>query len=218
MVRAGFGIRLGAAAIDAVAMYISSSLVSAGFIGYLMLSQRTGPAGPPVTPTTFVGMFAVTGLVWMAYSLTEVVGAATPAKRLLKLRVGGLDHERAAARRRLARWAVKYGPMLVYMAAATLMYMWVLNPNGRQGRPPVFMMALNLLAALLSLVVFAGFFLTLRPQRQALHDLIAGTVVLRPGEAAQGFTPLMPVSGGAAMTADPAAPPLPEARGFSNHG
>ena len=82
--------------------------------------------------------------------------------------------------------------MVVYMAAAMAMYVWVLPASGPQGRPPVFMMALSMLAVLLALVVFGGFFLTLNPERRALHDLVAGTVVLRPGELPQGFAPLMP--------------------------
>jgi len=218
MIRAGFGIRLGAAAIDAVAMYLSSSLVSAAAVALLVFSQRNGAQGQPPNRLMFLGIFGVTGLIWLAYSLTEVFGTATPAKRLLKLRIGGVDLEPAPAGRRLARWAVKYGPMLVYLAGATAMYMWVMAPGGPQGRPPVFIMGLNMLAAAASLVVLGGFFLTLSSQRRALHDLVAGTVVLRPGAAPQGFAPLMPVSPGAEMSADPAVPPLPDARGFSNHG
>jgi uncharacterized RDD family membrane protein YckC len=194
MIRAGFGIRLGAAAIDAVAMYLSSSLVSGAFVAYLILSQRVRPAGPPASQPTFVWMFGVTGLVWLAYSLTEVFGAASPAKRLLKLRIVTVDHEPAPAGRRLARWAVKFGPVLLYDVAMTAMFRWALTPGGPKGPPPVFVAALNLVAAAAALAVLGGFFVVLGAQRRALHDLIAGTVVVRPGEAAQGFAPVMPVA------------------------
>ena len=194
MIRAGFGIRLGAAAIDAVAMYLTSSLVSGAFIVLLMVSQRTGPAGPPTNRTTFFWVFGVTGLVWLAYALTEVFGSASPGKRLLKLRIAGLDHEPAPAGRRLARWAVKFGPVLLYDVAMTAMYWWVLIPGGPQGRMPVFVLALNMLAATASLVVLGGFFMTLGAQRRALQDLVAGTVVVRRGHATQGFAPVMPVA------------------------
>jgi uncharacterized RDD family membrane protein YckC len=218
MSRAGFGIRLGAAAIDFVVMYLSSSLVSAAAVALLVFSQRNAAQGQPPNRLMFLGMFGITGLIWLAYSLTEVFGAATPAKRLLKLRVGGVDHEPAHPGRRLARWAVKYGPMLVYLAGATAMYVWLMAPGGPQGRPPVFIMGLNVLAAAASLAVLGGFFLTLSSQRRALHDLIAGTVVLRPGAAPQGFVPLMPGSDAPGITTDSAAPPLPETRGSANHG
>ena len=48
-----------------------------------------------------------------------------------------------------------------------------------------------MVAGVVTLVVLGGFFATLGSGRQALHDMVVGTVVLRPGEEAQGFAPIM---------------------------
>jgi uncharacterized RDD family membrane protein YckC len=163
-------------------------------------------------------------VVLLGYSLTEVFGAASPAKRLLKLRIAGVDHGPPPAGRRAARWAVKYVPVLLYLLGSTLVAVWVQGPAGPSGRMTVVAMMPSIVGMVTTLAVLGGFFLTLSSQRRALHDLVAGTVVLRqkgavrPGDAPEGFTPVMPVTGGAGMTAGPAAPPVPDARGFSNHG
>jgi hypothetical protein len=56
------------------------------------------------------------------------------------------------------------------------------------------MLVFNLLFAAALLAVLGGFFAVLSKRRQALHDLLAGTVVVRPGEEPQGFVPIMPVA------------------------
>ena len=191
MRRAGFGIRLGAASIDAVAMYLASSLAGGAVVAYHMLSNFSGAA----TPGNFlVPMLAANGAVWVAYSLTEVFGTATPAKRLLKLRVATEGAEPPGYRRLLMRWLAKYSPMLLYVGVTFGTYTWALRPGGPQGRPPAWMLVVNVLFAAALLAVLGGFFAVLSKRRQALHDLLAGTAVLRPGEQPQGFAPIMPVA------------------------
>jgi uncharacterized RDD family membrane protein YckC len=189
MRRAGFGIRLGAAAIDAAAMYLAATLAGGAFVAYYFV-LRTG-GSPPANANFLLPMLASRASVWLAYSLTEVLGAATPGKRILKLHVAETGGEPAALGRRLARWVLKYSPMFLYLAATLNTYLWVLRPNRAPGPPPVWMLAFNVLFAGAAVGVVGGFFATLGKGRQGLHDLLVGTVVLRPGEAPQGFAPLM---------------------------
>ena len=187
MLRAGFGIRLGAAAIDVAAMYLASSLAGGAVAAYFVIRK-----GPGAAQSFLIPMLAANGAVWVAYSLTEVFGTATPAKRLFKLRIATESAAPPTYGRLLVRWSAKYSPMVLYLAAMLNTYRWVLRPVGPQGQPPALMLVLNLLCAAAALAVLGGFFAVLSKRRQALHDVLAGTVVLRPGEEPQGFMPIMP--------------------------
>ena len=224
MIRAGFGIRLGAGAIDAVAMYLSSAVVGGAAAGGLIVSRQRA-AAPPLDPRLIVLVtLTMTAVVVLGYSLTEVFGVATPAKRVLKLRIAGADHRPPSVGQRTARWAVKYVPVLLLILGSTLVSVWVQGPAGPLGRRAVIAMMPSVVGMVTSPAVLAGFFLTLSSQRRALHDLVAGTVVLRPGgaprpgEAQEGFAPLMPTGVDAGALNRAVAAPVPEARGFSNHG
>jgi uncharacterized RDD family membrane protein YckC len=122
------------------------------------------------------------------------VWSASPGKRLLKLPIAGADELPAAVPRRAVRWSAKYSPVFLYFAATAMTYHWVLRPGGPAGRPPGALLVMNTLAGLATLAVAGGFFAALSKGRQALHDLAAGTVVLRPGEAPEGFAPVVPVA------------------------
>src|SRR3954467_11600859 len=157
MVRAGFGIRLGAAAIDAVAMYLTSSLVGGAAVGGLMVSRQRAGAVPLDARLIMLVAMTMAAVVLLGYSLTEVFGVASPAKRLLKLRIAGVDHGPPPAGRRAARWAVKYVPVLLYLLGSTLVTVLVLGPAGPSGRMTVVAMMPSIVGMVTTLAVLGGF-------------------------------------------------------------
>ena len=99
MRRAGFGIRLGAAAIDLVVMYFLQ-IIAGMVVGVLLFANRAAQPAPPSTFLLWVtGVGATTTFF---YSLFELFGSASPAKRLLKLRIVRADDLPAPLFRRFA--------------------------------------------------------------------------------------------------------------------
>ena len=187
MQRAGFWIRLGAAAIDAVALYGLQFVGSAISFGFFF-AARGGPPSP-IYPLLY-GMLAVAAVLWAGFVLTEVLGRASPGKWLLGLRIAADSHAAASVGQRLGRATLKYAPLPLYLAAAATTYRMLEVRQPGPGGPPAALIVTNVLFMLIALGVVGGFFAALGSRRQALHDLVAGTVVLRRGEATRGFEPL----------------------------
>ena len=204
MVRAGFGIRLAAAAIDAGAMYLLNFVASMIVVPFVMLRQG---AGTTQQVGSILGVsLLLTGTLWLAYASMELFGSASPAKRLLKLRLASAaDHGPASVGRRARRWGLKYLPVVLYVVSMVAMFAMISRPAARPG---VFFVLPQLAMLGSIVVVLGGFSMTLGKERRALHDYLGGTVVLRPGQAPQGFAPIMaqPVIPG-----DPAKAPAPPA-------
>jgi uncharacterized RDD family membrane protein YckC len=205
MRRAGFGIRLGAALIDLVLLYVVQFLGSTCVIPLFAVAQRerTPGAGPPPVLEVAMGISAV---LWLAYTATELFGPASPGKRILKLRIASADGGPAGAWQAVPRWAMKYSPMFAYLVAMAALV--VMSEARSQAANAVSYEALllpNVIALLVMAVVLGGFFATLGPKKQALHDVLAGTVVLRPGAEPQGFAPIL------ARPVIPADAPTPSA-------
>ncbi len=202
MPRAGFGIRLAAAAIDAAAMYVLN-IIATAVIFPIVAMRQSGGGPPPQAMTVMAVVLSVTAFLWLAYASLELFGRASPAKRLLKLRiVSAADEGPASFSQRARRWVLKYLPVVLYLATSALMYAWI----GRSDSPPQSVFVVPALFGLATLVVLGGFFATLGAARRALHDYLGGTVVLKVVPAQQGFAPIMaqPV-----IPADPARPPAP---------
>lgn len=191
MVRAGFGIRLGAALIDAVFIYgmvFIGSLITVPVM--VFTAARSGNAPPLYAALTGLTVGAV---FCVAYTLTEVFGGRSVAKRMLKLRIAAADDPYAAAPpwRLWVRWGIKYSPVLMnFVSSGMMLSMIARGTFGPGGMPPALLLA-NMLGGLLFFAVLGGFFLTPARGQQALHDVVAGTVVLRPGEEPQGFVPIV---------------------------
>jgi hypothetical protein len=88
---------------------------------------------------------------------------------------------------RLWRWSLKYLPVLLYIVAMGTIY----GSIGKPGGPPRWFFVTMITFGLSLLVVVGGFFATLGAERRALHDYVGGTVVLKAGQAPQGFAPIM---------------------------
>jgi uncharacterized RDD family membrane protein YckC len=203
MHRAGFRIRLAAAAVDALFLYGLSFVAAVMVMGYYMVMRGGPPTSPFLMPFEMLG---VTAVLWLAYVALEVFGRASLAKRMFKLRIAGDDHASPGRGRRVARAAFKYSPLLSYLAVAGNMYWWIARqPPGPRVPDPSIIILSGLFFAVTALVI-GGFFAALGQRRQALHDMVAGTVVLRPGEGPAGFAPIM-----ADRVAEPVAAPAPPA-------
>jgi uncharacterized RDD family membrane protein YckC len=166
--RIGFGPRLLAALIDAVAISAAGLLAGSGLaraIG-LPLAGTLGDGGSELAALAAV-VWTLAGLAVCVflYSLIEAFTGASPGKMLLGLKVGLEDGRRAAPAVYALRWAVKFSGSLL----------------GLLGAVPGFYL-LGLLAPAAGLVVFAGCFFVLGDKRQALHDLAARTAVFRKAD------------------------------------
>jgi uncharacterized RDD family membrane protein YckC len=195
MQRAGFGIRLGALIIDAVILFVIYWIVGLVFRPSMDITPDT--TAEQMMAAAMAAMrraMLISFIVYLAYSLTEVFMAGTPGKQILKLKIVDQSGNNAPTDQLWKRWAVRWG------ATLGLGILWSLTGVG-------LFMALYSLAGL---VLFAGCFMVLGANRQALHDVIAGTAIRQPAPVgfgapgyAQGFQPVMP--GNAA----PPPPPVP---------
>jgi uncharacterized RDD family membrane protein YckC len=185
--RAGFGIRLAAAAIDGAAMYCLNFIATAVILPAMAARQRAGIPAPQAT-TVISLVLLITAVCWLSYAAFELVGPASPAKRLLKLRiVSAADHEPAPFFRRARRWGIKYLPVVLYLASTAALYHWI----RRAEPPPVWLIGLLALCGLSVFAVLGGFFATLGKDRRAVHDYLGGTAVVKPVPVPEGFAPIM---------------------------
>jgi uncharacterized RDD family membrane protein YckC len=175
--RAGFGIRLAAAAIDVILLGILSIMVgmfSGGLI--TLLVHQSGltryfadPAGAVVF-SGFLGVLAailmgclVASLLSLPYNLMEAIGGWTPGKLAMGLRVRQADGSPASFGQIFARWLVKHNSVLLFLLTFLGIPAMVLSGPGQ-------------------MLIWVGCFLVLTPQRQALHDMASGTAVFEANQ------------------------------------
>ena len=168
---AGVMRRLGAYAVDAALLFVAFGLLlgsAVGFVLYLTVGLEWMQNGW----LFWAFVFTVMSLpLWLYYSLCESgVRQATIGMRLLGLRVTGLDGERISFGRALLRTVVKLIPFEVNHAV-----MFLPVPLASESNPafrPGF-----ILIGVLMIVYLASVILTRR--NQSIHDLVAGTLVVR---------------------------------------
>lgn len=189
MQRAGFGVRLGALIIDAIILFVIYWIVGLVFKPSIDVTADT--SAEQIMAAAMAAMrraMLISFIVYLAYSLTEVFKAGTPGKQILKLKIVDASGNDAPTDQLWRRWAVRWG------ATLGLGLLYCLTGWG------LFMG----LYSLAGLVLFGGCFMVLGANRQALHDVIAGTAIRQPAPA--GFAPQgFPV----APNANPAVPPIP---------
>jgi len=176
MDRQGFGIRLVALILDAIAFVILAVLVGIIFGGGAAISYRIGAPVPGHLMASLAG-----SLVGLAYWSTEIFRAASPGKMILGLKIGSETGAPATQNELVTRWVVKNSGSLIGLLAIIV-----------GAVVPFFGMLLGWISALANLAIFVGCFLTLGQTRQALHDIIAHTAVYKVAAPA-GF-PVMPAS------------------------
>jgi uncharacterized RDD family membrane protein YckC len=170
------------------------------FAAVFALTKLLGKPGDRMWDLNPVRLSATAGnLLWLAYSSLEWLAARTPGKLLLRLKITAEDGSPAPRGQLVLRWAAKQSPrMLGLLDAITVT--WALRMLIAKGglaffyhEPMNFKLARDL-GELLMLILLAGFLLTLRPRRQALHDLLTNTAVYhrRPALPTRGFEPVTP--------------------------
>lgn len=111
-------------------------------------------------------------LAILGYSAVEIFKAATPGKMLLKLKITNEDGSEASRQTLIKRWAIKQVPLFFNVV-----------------------FAISMLGIFGWLTMFCGIAyiisccLTVRPERQALHDTFAHTAVFRAQTAAAAAMP-----------------------------
>jgi uncharacterized RDD family membrane protein YckC len=173
--RVGFWLRLGAALLDVlvlvvlalVARNLIASLFPAQLAVYLDWELAKVPPGSPgrsfLEGSTTMG-FAATFLGF-AYGLFEGLAGWSPGKLILGLRIVDESGQRAPTGKLLIRYAIKQSASALMIASVFL----ASKPVSTAGK------VASIIIALGCLLVFAR-------ARQALHDKIAGTAVLRKAD------------------------------------
>ena len=159
---AGFWIRVVADGLDALLLGVFGFLLS---LPLRPLFLRLGEGG------VFIGL--AISLVYAGVLQSGIGGGQTLAKRLLRLRVVRLDGSLLSLDRSLLRYAMV--SFMVYQGSICLAVVKLL-PFLR----PVWVSSV---AGTLALVLFLGCVLVVpfHPLKRGLHDLIAGTIVVRRG-------------------------------------
>ena len=152
--RQGFGIRFGAAFVDALISAIpAGALIAVGGVKF----------GP------FLGAAAI-----LAYTTLEIFKAATPGKMIFKLRITNADGTQASRDALFKRWMIKQVPNCLYFVT-TLFVVLALG-----GVAALF----NWATVFTSIGYIISCCLTFRPERQALHDTMSNTAIFRTNSAA----------------------------------
>lgn len=194
--RAGFGVRVAAALIDAALLlpvYFALVQGAEWIVAAHLFGLRHVARLDPVFMSITIGNALV-----LAYSLFEIAYAATPGKMLLRLKIKSLDGAAATRGQLLARYALKHGARICGLVNVLLsirrlrpLYAWAPLPVFRT--QPLQFVTLRTIGELLWLFAVVGFFFTLGKTRQALYDRFTGTAVFRTKvflPAKRGFEPL----------------------------
>jgi uncharacterized RDD family membrane protein YckC len=175
--RVGFWPRLGAAFIDFVLVCIVAALVRKNVAGLFpdtvaaMLAKASESAGGKPIPEAMAGWFGFSlaiALLSPIYGLCEGLLGASPGKLILGLQVVQVvpdGHARAAQPQLLARYGVKQITSLLQLLATFLGIKMLEHAT-----------------SVVSVVFVIGCFLVFGQARQALHDRIVGTAILRKSD------------------------------------
>ena len=163
--------RLGAYAVDAVLLFVTFGLLLGSIVG-LVFHLTVGLEWMQNGRLCWAYVFTVVSLpLWLYYSLFESSARqATIGMRFVGLRVTGLHGERISFGRALLRTVVKLIPFEVNHAVMFLPVPMASEPN------PTFRPGF-ILVGVLMIVYLASVILTRR--KQSIHDLVAGTLVVR---------------------------------------
>ena len=208
---AHLGLRVGAVVVDGIILWLALLFGSLGLQAIVELS------GLPrryvsVSEGTVVSVLAI---LLLLYSLTEMIGAATPGKWLLRLRVGQGDGRSASPGRRVFRWAVRNLPLLLFCTAAALLVVARSLGVLRFSQPAdtirdIFGLLLGA-SAITFLLLAAGMLLTLAGESRAMHDWVTGTSVFRTRDMetlpVAAFRPVMQMDRGSSIA--PRVLPVP---------
>jgi uncharacterized RDD family membrane protein YckC len=174
--RVGFGLRLGAWALDLVALLILATVlrgvvaglfpdVLARFIDLQLQSQGDAPAQARAIIEKMSAWSLAMTIIGFLYSLTEAFAGWTLGKLIVRIRVVDESGQRAPVGKLMLRWLVKQSGNLLMMAGAVLAAKLAYTAG-----------------QIVGLGIGLGCFLVLSRSRQALHDKIAGTAVLRKAD------------------------------------
>lgn len=165
MERRGFGIRAVAVILDAIFVAVISytlSLVFGATLGAVVGGLLGGPAGGVAGGAA--GAFYLTGslavLLTFLYGLIEAFTGASPAKRLLKMRIMNADSTEAATGTLFFRYLLKNSATALTILASLTGLTFLADLGGIAG-----------------MIIVLGFFLTLTASKQGVHDRIAKTAV-----------------------------------------
>jgi uncharacterized RDD family membrane protein YckC len=165
--RTGFGLRLGAAIIDAIVIVIGGGVLGALLGGALGAGAgaltadevETGAAGGGALGA-LMGAGLGTYLVGLIWTIWEGLTGAALGKRVLNIRIKADDGSPADVDKLISRAAIKNIGLLCGLVSSLL---------GIQ--------LIGSIGNLAAFVIFIGCFFVLGDKRQAFHDMIAKTAV-----------------------------------------
>ena len=160
---AGFWIRLASDLLDALVLGAIGYVIALIFRGPLLrLGERAVIIGAPVT------------LLYMGVLQSHIGGGRTLAKRWLGLRVLRLDGRYLSLDRSLVRWALM--GVLSYGGAVGLALGGLVPRLGAE------VLGAAITGTQLALVLGCALLVPFHPLKRGLHDLLAGSIVIRNGK------------------------------------
>jgi hypothetical protein len=192
--RVGMNWRLLSLLIDAVAVWV----IVAGLQQVATYAVMRDPGQVSPSSKQWIGawflLLVAPPLAGVMYTLCDVFFAATPGRALLRMRIASETGRRATRRQLLTRWVIKYAPLILMSAwiAYFSVHFAVTGGRGISGvmRAQYFILYAN---ALITLIVgVGGLWIFKKPRRQALHDRVTRTAVLRTRDiTTSSFEPVM---------------------------
>lgn len=162
--RVGFGPRLGAALLD---IGFTFSLLMIVMIITGVLQEFTYVLDNIINDTSLFDKFLqailpLSFIVTFMYYAFEIIFAATPGKMILGLKIVDENMHEASVNKLAMRFLYKHLSTILSLIAFLLT-----------------IESLDIVASIVTFIIWGGFLYTLSPKRQGVHDLLAGTIVLR---------------------------------------
>ena len=174
---AGFWLRFAAYMIDAILITMVTCPLGAVIGAMSALAEQGAASGGMSVAMTVVVYVISFGVTWLYYALLESSSwQGTLGKKLLNIRLTDLDGDRISFGRATGRYLGK-------MLSGVLFFVVVIFASAIDDNPLLLIFGM-LLAFLVSLMAYAMAAFT--EKKQALHDIVAGTLVLQGAPADAG--------------------------------
>jgi uncharacterized RDD family membrane protein YckC len=161
---ATLGRRFGAAVIDVIGLYV----VHAAVIGYSLTAGKSRTGGGSLVPSLVADFVVI-----LAYGALELTGASL-GKRALKMRLRSKSGESPVWLSLAGRWLLKYLPIAGCLTASLALTLIAVQG----GDQAMALMVSSTVSGMLFFVVLIDILFSLGSSRRALHDFIAGTLVV----------------------------------------
>ncbi len=162
--RVGFAPRLGASLLDigfTVGILMFLIIITGVYQDYTYVLNDL-LSNPSVLNEFLQTIIPLSFIVTFMYYAFEIIFAATPGKMILGIKIVDENMTEASVNKLALRFFYKHLSTIISLMAFLITFE-----------------SLDVVSSIITIIIWIGFLFTLSPKRQAFHDMLAGTIVLR---------------------------------------